>query len=112
MDPLQVRPHNWRGQIEPGVNLIPKGDPLRYWTIQKIHARYEALHGDPDAKDPWGQPIPPQKLLAYIVDLVSDNGLPDADGVVLYQQPPVSNWWIKEADDAYLAKIERWRVQD
>jgi hypothetical protein len=53
---------------------------------------------------------PRPELHAYHVDLSGDAlGLPDYDGVLLHQVPPVGQWMIKLADPEHLARIERYR---
>lgn len=92
--------------------MHPYGDPINAWVVTKIHAQYLAPDTRDRGLDPWGKPIRRWEYSAYLVDLDGREatGLPDLVRVLLHQVPPVKWWYIKQVDDAYLEKIEKYRV--
>ncbi|MFI6594972.1 hypothetical protein ACIBHX_01920 [Nonomuraea sp. NPDC050536] len=107
MEKRRVTLHNWfNGPDEPGGRVFPHGDPLDYWTVTKMHARYLA---------PAVRPGPAPRrfdLRAYVVDLDGSEALhlPDLQEILLYQEP--GGWWfLKQADEKYLKGIEQFRLE-
>ncbi|MFI6296836.1 hypothetical protein ACIBEJ_34965 [Nonomuraea sp. NPDC050790] len=95
-----------------GGRVAPAGEPLTYWVVSAIHARYKAPTGRSPGLDPWGKPIDPGTYEAYLVDLDGSHMLELAsyERVLLHQAPPIGQWYLREVDDAYLAEREKYRV--
>ncbi|MEV0151893.1 MULTISPECIES: hypothetical protein [unclassified Nonomuraea] len=81
--------------------------------VTRVYARYLAPEVPAGATDEQGRRLKPRfKMRAYLVDLSGDSlGLPDYDHVLLHQVPPVGWWMIKEVDDHYLQRIQRYQEQ-
>ncbi|MFI7468160.1 hypothetical protein [Nonomuraea sp. NPDC049646] len=111
MDATQVELHNWPHDRGAGGRVAPAGDPINQWVVSRVHARYKSPKIAFDQRDDQGRVLKPRpELHAYLLDLDGSLfGLPDYEKVILCQMPPVGSWWIKQADDEYLARIERWR---
>lgn len=113
MEPTRVQLHNWPpNPSDPGGWVAPFGDPIHWWVVKRVYGRYVAPRVEFDARDEQGRPLAQRpELHAYHVDLDgSHHGLPDHDSVVLHQVAPSQSWYVKPADDEYLARIEKYRV--
>ena len=112
MEPSRVELHNWPHDRGPGGWVAPLGDPINWWVVERVHARYVAPRIGFEEYDEQGRRLKQRpELHAYHVDLSGqERGLPDHANVLLHQTPPVQWWWIKPATEEHLARIEKYRV--
>ncbi|MFI6496885.1 hypothetical protein [Nonomuraea typhae] len=112
MTSIHVFLQEWPADQGPGGRVVPVEDPLKYWVVTRVWATYEAPDGIHRGQDPWGRPIEPEILRAYLVDLDGSHELDLAgmERVLLHRIPRHPHWWIKEVDGAYLARIEAYKV--
>ncbi|MEV5554974.1 hypothetical protein AB0L44_15100 [Nonomuraea wenchangensis] len=118
MELLPVRLHNWPHDRGAGGWLIPHDDPLVWWVVTKVHARYVAPREEVAEYDALlGMVVPQMKRLmtlrAYLVDLDGRaTGLNARERVLLHQRPERPAWWfLREVSAEDLGRMERFRQE-
>ncbi|MDF5755749.1 hypothetical protein [Spongiactinospora sp. TRM90649] len=101
--PLRVRLLNWPSDGGHGGQIAPADEPIEYWTVDAVHARYVAPHGPGRFR-----------LKAVLVDVRGRTGtarsaLPDLERVLVHQVPRVGWWMLKRPSGHDLRRIERYR---
>lgn len=113
---MRVNLLNWPADRGAGGWLIPHDNPLVWWVVTKVHARYEAPRVVVDEFDPLlGMVVPRVKrmhrLRAYLLDLDGlASGLDVRERVLLHQRPERAAWWfLREVAGEELERMEQFR---
>ncbi|MEU4231130.1 hypothetical protein AB0F17_43135 [Nonomuraea sp. NPDC026600] len=116
MELLRVDLLNWPADRGSGGWVVPYDDPLVWWVVTAVHARYEAPRVVVDEYDALiGMVVPKVKrmntLRAYLLDLDGTNtGLDVRERVLLHQRGERAAWWfLREVTAKELEEMERYR---